>query len=180
MSKTRKLVYTAAFVALSCVANLIEIDFSIIKITFTYTVCFLAGIYLGVLPAIAVGCLGDLIIAFIKYGAPNPLITVASTLMALIPALVFTLFKFNKYAKLLISGALCLIFCTFGVNSLALYLMRYVVDGVGTVNYFVYLSTRLPQIVPFVVNMTIVATLIDQPVVERIFIGFKGKPEKES
>lgn len=169
MSKTQKLVYTAVFVALSCVANLIEIDFTVIKLTFTYTVCFLAGIYLGIIPAFAVGCLGDLIVAFIKYGAPNPLITVASTLMAVIPALVYRIPKLDKFSKLAISGLACLIFCTFGVNSLALWLMRYVVDGVASVPYFVYLVTRLPQLLPFAVNMTVVALLIEQPIINRIF-----------
>lgn len=123
MNKTYKLALTAMLTALSVVANFLTIPITTTNaISFTILFAFIAGIYLGALPAMAVGFLGDLIGHFIRpLGAYNWFMGLSYLLMGLIPALIYKL-KINKTLKLIISLAIFLVVCSCGLNSFGLWL----------------------------------------------------------
>ncbi len=167
MNKTIKLTYIAVLAALCVLANVFSIQMSGSNyLTFTYIPCFLAGMYLGIIPAAAVGLVGDVIGFLINPTGPqfNPLVCLASTLLGVIPALIYKLPKINKVWKLLISLAVCLVVCTAGINTLALWLMYGAKNGK---TFFAYLGTRLPfQMIMLAVNGVILFTLQQSKVIE--------------
>lgn len=113
--------------ALSVVANFLTIPITTNNaVSFTIFFAFIAGIYLGAVPAMAVGFLGDLIGHFIHpLGAYNWFMGLSYLLMGLIPALIYKL-KLNKVLKLIISLAIFLIVCSLGLNTFGLWL-QYIV-----------------------------------------------------
>lgn len=127
MNKTYKLALTAMLTALSVVANFLTIPITTNNaVSFTIFFAFIAGIYLGAVPAMAVGFLGDLIGHFIHpLGAYNWFMGLSYLLMGLIPALIYKL-KLNKVLKLIISLAIFLIVCSLGLNTFGLWL-QYIV-----------------------------------------------------
>ena len=142
VSNTQKIVYIALLTALCTAVNVLTYyPVSYIAISFTATVCFLAGFLLGAKAGFAVGFIGDLIGAILfPQGVYNPLIGLASGLMGLIPGVVFDYFGGNRYLKVVISAVLCLIICTSGLNTLGLYLIY----GLGKKTFWAYLIVRLP------------------------------------
>ena len=93
--------------ALSIVANALTIPITPSNaISFTIVIAFIAGIYLGALPAVTVGFVGDLIghILF-PMGAYNWFMGISCALTGLIPALIYKL-KLSKLWKLCISLAI--------------------------------------------------------------------------
>lgn len=127
MNKTYKLALTAMLTALSVAANFLTIPITTNNaVSFTIFFAFIAGIYLGTIPAMAVGFLGDLIGHFIHpLGAYNWFMGLSYLLMGLIPALIYKL-KLNKVLKLIISLAIFLIVCSLGLNTFGLWL-QYIV-----------------------------------------------------
>lgn len=127
MNKTYKLALTAMLTALSVAANFLTIPITTNNaVSFTIFFAFIAGIYLGTVPAMAVGFLGDLIGHFIHpLGAYNWFMGLSYLLMGLIPALIYKL-KLNKVLKLIISLAIFLIVCSLGLNTFGLWL-QYIV-----------------------------------------------------
>ena len=151
LTRTQKLVYVSVLTAISAALNVLTYyPVSYIAISFTMTVCFTAGILLGAKASFAVGFIGDLIGAIIFPAGPyNPLICIASGLMGLIPGVIFQYFKGNLYVKTAISALLCLIICTSGLNTFALWLMY----GMGRKTFWAYLIVRLPwQVLVAAVN----------------------------
>jgi len=142
LSETQKIVYIAMLTAISTVLNYFTFyPASYIAVSFTATVCFVAGITLGANAGFAVGFIGDLIGAIIFPAGPyNPLIGLASGLMGFIPGIIFQYFKGNLYLKTVISAVLCLLICTSGINTFALWLMY----GLGKKTFWAYLIVRLP------------------------------------
>ena len=90
--------YCALLVALSVIANTFTVYFNFAgsnALSFTYTVCFLAGAFFGPFAGFLVGACGDLIGWLINPsgGAFNPLIVFTSGLLGLIPGIVFMIVK---------------------------------------------------------------------------------------
>ena len=90
--------YCAVLVALSVIANTFTVYFNFAgsnALSFTYTVCFLAGAFFGPFAGFLVGACGDLIGWLINPagGAFNPLLTLTSGLLGLIPGIVFMVVK---------------------------------------------------------------------------------------
>ncbi|MBO4539410.1 MAG: folate family ECF transporter S component [Clostridia bacterium] len=90
--------YCAVLVALSVIANTFTVYFNFAgsnALSFTYTVCFLAGAFFGPFAGFIVGACGDLIGWLINPagGAFNPLLTLTSGLLGLIPGIVFMVVK---------------------------------------------------------------------------------------
>lgn len=90
--------YCAVFVALSVIANTFTVYFNFAgsnALSFSYTVCFLAGALFGPFAGFIVGAGGDLIGWLINPagGAFNPLITLTSGFLGLLPGLVFLVVK---------------------------------------------------------------------------------------
>ncbi len=123
MNKTYKLALTAMLTALSIVANFLTIPITPSNaVSFTIFFAFIAGIYLGPLPAVAVGFLGDLIGHFIHpFGAYNWFMGLSYMLMGLIPALIYKT-KLNRIVKLILSLTTFLIVCSLGLNTFGLWL----------------------------------------------------------
>lgn len=192
MNKTLKLCLTALLTALSVAANFLTVPIAPNKfVSFMLVFCFIAGMYLGVLPAAAVGFLGDLIAHFIHpFGAYNMFVGLSCALAGIIPALVYKL-KINKIWKLIISLTLFFIVCSAFLNTFGLWLQIIVgVDAspIGLWQYFtmdkggikksfwVYLAGRLPvQAINLAVNGVIIGVLQQTRVLERLFAKMKSK-----
>ena len=127
--------YCAVLVALSVITNTFTVYFSFggsNALSFTYTVCFLSGALFGPFAGFIVGACGDLIGWLINPagGAFNPVITLTSGLLGLLPGVVFFVakklvrdkVKFNKLTAVwtVISFVVTWIVCT-NANTIAMY-----------------------------------------------------------
>ena len=186
MNKTFKLTCTAMLTALSVVANLFTIPIGQNNaISFTFVLCFVAGVYLGVIPAMAVGYLGDLIAHFIHpMGAYNWFLALSSLLFGVICAMCYKL-KWKKILKLLLATVVCYVVCTCFLNTFGLWL-QYIVgvdtSPIGLFQFFtmdkggikksfwVYLAGRAPyQLINTVVNAVIVGVLQQTKALDKLF-----------
>ncbi|MEG1923730.1 MAG: folate family ECF transporter S component [Clostridia bacterium] len=169
--------YTAILTALCALANIYSIPISGSSsnfLSFTYIPCFLAGIYLGVPAAFFVGAIGDVLGCLIApKGAWLPLIILASSLIGVIPGILFYLFnKKNNENKrpilkrnilLWISLVFVLIICTSGINTLTLW-MTY---SKGK-TFWVYLGARLPtQLFVLLINGILLSILTSTPIIHK-------------
>lgn len=186
MNKTYKLALTAMLTALSIVANALTIPITPNNaISFTILIAFIAGIYLGALPAVAVGFLGDLIghIVFPMGGAYNWFVGLSCALTGLIPALVYRL-KINRILKLAISLAIYLVVCSLFLNTFGFWL-QYVVgvdpSPIGLWQFFamdkggikksfwVYLGARAPFIlINWIVNGILVGIIQQTKILDKL------------
>ena len=123
MNKTYKLALTGMLTALSIAANMLTIPLTPSNgISFTIVIAFIAGIYLGAIPAVAVGYLGDLIGHFIfPMGAYNWFMGLSCALCGLIPALIYKL-PLNRLLKLVISLVIYLAVCSLCLTTLGFWL----------------------------------------------------------
>ena len=186
MNRTFKLTCTAMLTALSVVANASTIPIGQNNvISFTFVACFVAGVYLGIVPAMVVGYVGDLIAHFIHpLGAYNWFIALSSLLFGVICALCYKL-KWHKLLRLLLATVACYVVCTCFLNTFGLWL-QYVVSvdpgPVGLYEFFtmdqsgikksfwVYLAARASyQLINTVVNAVIVGVLQQTKALDILF-----------
>lgn len=186
MNKTFKLTCTAMLTALSVVANIFTVPIGQNNVvSFTFVMCFVAGVYLGVVPAIVVGYVGDLLAHFIHpIGAYNWFIALSSLLLGVICALTYKI-KCHKLLKLLLATLICFVVCTCFLNTFGLWL-QYIVGvdpgPIGLIQFFqmdksgikksfwVYLIARAPyQLINTVVNAVIVGTLQQTKALDKLF-----------
>ena len=140
-STTFRITTIAMLTALSLVFNIFSISPSnVLKISFIMIPCMLAGLWFGPIDGFIVGAMGDFL-GWLMHpdGAWLPLITLACGLLGLIPGFIRYL-KINCYLKIIISTVICLIICTSGLNTFALWL----VYASGKKTFWVYLWARLP------------------------------------
>ncbi|MCM1534213.1 MAG: ECF transporter S component [Corallococcus sp.] len=188
MNKTYKLALTAMFCALSVVSNIATIPVTQNNaVSFTVVIAFLAGIYLGALPAAAVGFLGDLIghLVFPIGGAYNWFVGLSCAIAGVIPALVYKL-KTNEILKLIISLSVFFAVCSVCLNTFGFWL-QYIVGAdpspVGLWQFFtmeksgikksfwVYLLTRLPfTLLNTAINGIIVGILRQTRVLDKLLL----------
>ncbi|MCM1195313.1 MAG: ECF transporter S component [Firmicutes bacterium] len=188
MNKTYKLALTAMFCALSVVSNIATIPVTQNNaVSFTVVIAFLAGIYLGALPAAAVGFLGDLIghLVFPIGGAYNWFVGLSCAITGVIPALVYKL-KTNEILKLIISLSVFFAVCSVCLNTFGFWL-QYIVGAdpspVGLWQFFtmeksgikksfwVYLLTRLPfTLLNTAINGIIVGILRQTRVLDKLLL----------
>lgn len=169
MSGARKIAYTAVFVALSVVANMFSVPLTGSNyLSFTYLVCFLAGIYLGFVPGLAVGFLGDLLgHLLMPYGAYNPFVALSSTLLGVIPALVWRIPKLKRADKLLLATVACAIVCTAGLNTLGLWYFY----AKTSKTFWVYLGGRVPfQLIMVAVNYVLTYVVVETKVLDKLIL----------
>lgn len=194
MNKTYKLVCIAMLTALSIVANLVTIPLlGTNSMSFTVAVCFFAGIYFGVLPAAAVGFVGDLIAHFIlPMGAYNWFIALSTTLFGVICALVYKL-KLPKLLNLAIAAAICYVVCLCGLNTFGLWLyycakvpptpsglVQFFTMDKSTISkgFFAYLAARAPwSAINIVVNAVVVAGLVQSGLIEKLMSRVKNNAD---
>lgn len=198
MNKTYKISLTAMLTALSIVANALTIPLTPSNaISFTIVIAFVAGIYLGAVPGIAVGFLGDLIghIVFPMGGAYNWFMGLSCALMGLIPALVYKL-KLNAIWKLGISLVIYLAVCSLCLNTFGFWLQYVVVvdpSPVGLWQFFtmdksgikksfwLYLGGRAPFIlVNWIVNGVIVGIIQQTKILDKLLLKSTVNTQKEA
>lgn len=175
-TRVQKITTIAILSALSIVANIFSVPITGSNyLSFVYIPCFLAGIYLGIIGGAAVGFMGDVVGFLIHPTGPyNPLITVATVLLAVIPAIAFKFLKAPTVAKLIFSLILTTLICTCGINTVALWLMY----GIGKKTFWVYLWGRLPfQLLMVLVNG--IALIIIVPSLDKIFLKLNANEQEE-
>ena len=167
---TRDIAFAAVLVALGIVTNTFALDTGTHSITFTYTICFVAGHFFGPLVGAIVGGIGDLVGCLAKGYTPNPLILVGSILVGLLPGILQLLSRKIKvkkevYAPLwtAISFVLTFIVVTAFWNTFALWFTY----ARQSRTYWVYMAARLPlQTLVWAVNMGL--SLVLYPIVSRV------------
>lgn len=202
MNKTYKLALTATLTALSIVANALTIPLTPSNaISFTILIAFTAGIYLGPLPAVTVGFLGDLIghIVFPMGGAYNWFVGLSSALCGLIPAIIYKL-PLKKWAKLSVSLALYLVVCSLCLNTFGFWL-QYVVgvdpSPIGLWQFFamdkggikksfwVYLGARIPfLLLNWIANGILVGVVQQTKILDKLLLktdnAVRATPDKNA
>ncbi len=189
MNKTYKLALTGMLTALSITANMLTIPLTPSNgISFTIVIAFIAGIYLGAIPAVAVGYLGDLIGHFIfPMGAYNWFMGLSCALCGLIPALIYKL-PLNRLLKLVISLVIYLAVCSLCLTTLGFWLQFIVgVDPspIGLWQYFtmdkggikksfwVYLAGRAPfMLINWAVNGVIIGIIQQTKILDKLLKRF--------
>ena len=197
MSKTYKLTCIAVLSALSVIANFCTIPLpGNNAVSFTLAVCFFTGIYFGILPAMAVGYIGDLVAHLIHpLGEYNWFMALSITLYGVICALVYKA-KAPKSIKLVVSAVICYIVCLCGLNSFGLWL-QYVValhpgpwgvwqliagdHGVIKKTFWVYMLARAPMsAVNLAVNTVIVGILQESSSITKLVTRLKREKSQKT
>lgn len=158
LTETQRVCHIAVFTAICVAVNVFSFSpSSSITVSLLATVCTVAGFLYGPKDAFIIGFTGDLIGAIIyPMGAYNPLIGLASGLMGMIPAIVFS-WSGNVYTKVAISTLITLGVCTCGLNTFGLWLFY----GLGKKTFYAYLFARLPfQIIVALGNAVLSVVLI--------------------
>lgn len=135
---TKRLVLTAAFIALATVANAyitVRVG-TLFKFSPVLAIYFFAGYYLGAPLGFLVGAAGD-VLGWLLFtdGAYNPLIGLSNALCCLIPALMFGLKRPVKttYLKFALKAGLaylvCFLLCTVGITSYGIWLYTAYIQG---------------------------------------------------
>lgn len=197
MNKTLKIACTAVMTALSIVANIFTVPiYGSNAISFTIVFCFLTGIYLGIVPAIVVGYVGDLLAHFIMpKGSYNWFIALSALLFGLICALVYKM-KCRKIFKLIIATAITFVVCSVFLNTFGLWLNFIVgVDPspIGLIQFFgmdkggikksfwVYMWGRLPfQAINMAANVIIVGIVQQTKVLDKVIYKLSNNNEAKA
>ena len=169
LSQTKKVTYTALFTALATLFNILTVDTGLqyFVISLVSIPCFLAGVKVGPVYAFVTGFTADVLGAIIHPLGPYlPLIGLASGLLGFIPGMVFKYFKGNAYLKAAISFILCLIICTAGLNTYALYSAY----SKGK-TFFAYLALRFP----FQAIVALINFILSLIIARAIALSSKGK-----
>lgn len=158
--------YCAVLVALALVANTYTVYIGIGNsnaLSFSYTVCFIAGAFFGPLAGFIVGACGDALGWVINPsgGAFNPAIVVVSGLIGVISGVVFLIAKkIGKQDKLIALTVISFIFifliCT-NLNTVAMYF--YYMSG--KYSFWAYYAIRTPkQIIFWAINLVCCIVLV--------------------
>ena len=167
---TRDVAFAAVLTALGIVANSVSINTGVFSLSFSYTVCFLAGHFFGPLVGAIVGMVGDMVGCFVQGYSPNPLILLGSVLVGLLPGLIQLLSKVVRvpaklYAPLWIVLSYVAVYAVVTVfwNTFALWFSF----ARSSKSYWVYMAGRVPmQTVVWAINMAL--TFVLYPIASRV------------
>lgn len=193
MNKTLKLALTAMLCALAVVANVYTIPLTPSKsnvVSFAILPTFVAGAYLGVISAVTVGVLGDLVGHLIApMGAYNWFVGLSWVLFGLIVALVCKT-KWAWLAKVVTALSICFVVCTCALNTFGLWLQvivgvspspsgiaQWLAMDAGGIrkSFWVYLGSRLPfQAINVGVNGVVVALVVHSAPLQKFFTRQSG------
>lgn len=159
--------YIALLTAMSAICNIFTVLIGVgnsFAISFSYIPCFISGAFFGPLAGFLTGMLGDLLgILIAPKGDFNPLIMLGSSLLGLIPGIVFfvarrmTKKSFNYMAPTIVSFILVFLIVT-NINTIGLYLFYF--RGAGKTLLAVY-ALRLPkQLIVWAINLVICIILV--------------------
>lgn len=156
LSPAAKVAYLGIFTALSVLVNVFSVPLGDLQLSFTFTICFLAGTLFGGVGGLTVGAVGDLLGVLIQGYAPLWFVTLNTACIGFISGMVMNIrlpFKGAAYVKALIAFLLCFAVCTCGINAYGFYHLY----GTGaaftgwvetnfpnvTKPYFLYIAYRL-------------------------------------
>ena len=172
--RTRFIAFTALFAAIAVVVKMFTVPFGVggsLKLTFTYVPAFLAGALFGPFSGFLVGVIADVLGFFIggQKGIPNPIITVTSGLLGLLPGVIFWIFKrfrgenFNLIVPTVLSFLSVLLICT-NLNTVANYIYNFGFAKDRFNTFWAYAVYRTPgQAVVWAVNL-IIGVIVITPV----------------
>jgi ECF transporter S component (folate family) len=124
LSKTQKLAYISMFVALCVVANIFQIPFPLVQVSFVATIACLAGVLLGPIEGFSIAFIGDLIAGIIApTGVYSPIIGVGTALFGLVPGLMFYYSKRGDVFNGIISFIITFILTSVIINTIGLTLI---------------------------------------------------------
>lgn len=166
---TAKIAYIAMFVAINVVIGAVAPRIGSLKITLSYTVCFLSGYFFGPVAGALTGGIGDLLGCLFGGYMPNPVILLGNVLVGLIPGLV-SLIKMPKlkkaepYVHIVISYLIVFVVCTLFINTYGNYLL-----GLAKSNtYWVYMGIRAGTQSP-IVAVNLALTFAAYPLFLRVY-----------
>lgn len=150
----KNVAYVALLAAVSVILNTLTITMpgSGFAVSFTYIPTFVAGFFFGPGAGFIVGFVGDVLGCIIwPKGAWLPLITLASSMMGVIPGLIRYI-PWNEKILLVLSFVTTYVVCSAGLNTFALWHAY----AATKKTFWVYLVARLPvQITNMTVNMIV-------------------------
>lgn len=160
---TKKVTYTAIFIALALVMKLIGKALTItdsITITFIYIPWLLSGVILGPLCGCLVGLTSDVLgnLIFVGMAGFNPLTLLSNTLYALPIALLYKTNIKSDYLKVILGSTISLFVCTLGIGSFAIYWYYGYIQYIGYFQWFI--ASRLLQPIILVVNVVILCIMV--------------------
>ena len=168
---TKNIAFAAVLAALCVVTNSFAIATGPFKLTFSYTVCFIAGHFFGPIVGGLVGVFGDAMGCLAKGYAPNPLLSVGSILIGVLPGLIQYLSRLLKIKNrdlygvvwTIVSLVVVYVVVTVFWNTFALWLMY----QQGKKTFWAYLAIRIgPQTVVWAINLGL--SLVLYPVLSRV------------
>ena len=165
LSLTKKIAYISVLTALCSLTNMYSLNIDkTFSISFIAIPCFVAGCLLGYIEGFAVGFVGDLIGCMIMpKGTYSPILSLSSGLWGFIPGVIFKYLDINDYIKTVISFLICLIVCTWFLNSFGLWYIY----AMGKKTFWVYMYLRIPlQSLNTLINGVLCLALI--PVLKKI------------
>ncbi|MDR3263166.1 MAG: folate family ECF transporter S component [Clostridiales bacterium] len=175
-SATLKITYTAVFIALSAALNSLSKNSPVFSLSFTYTIDFFAGLFLGPVYGFFAAFWGDLIGFFVNSGGYPylPITGISSGFLAFIPgALMNARFLERAYARLkkvnqrilfksaqiIVCMLLITVVCTAGLNTYSLF-VTFSTRPKDLTNFLAYLFARLPAQLPIIAMNTVIIALV--------------------
>lgn len=169
----KTLSYTAMLTAICALSNIFTVYLGggSFALSFAYIPCFISGAFFGPFAGFVTGLLGDLIGVWIApKGDLNPIILLSSSLLGLIPGVVFFLARkkpiknINIIVPTVISLVLVFLICT-NLNTLGLYLFYF--KGVGKTLKAVYILRLPKQLIIWAINL-IICIIIVRPIAKML------------
>lgn len=170
----KTLSYTAMLTAVCALCNIFTVLLGVggsFAISFTYIPCFISGAFFGPLAGFITGLFGDLLGVWIApKGDLNPIILLSSSLLGLIPGIVFWIYKkipiknINIVVPTVISLVLVFAICT-NLNTIGLYLFYF--RGAGKTLEAVYILRMPKQLIIWSINL-IICIIIVKPVAKML------------
>ncbi len=109
---SKRIALISIFIALCVVINSFEINLSNeLKLSFTITVCTLAGLFTGFIGGAITGFLGDLLGCIFTGLTPIPLLSVSNALLGFIPGLAFDLCRRFIGGISAVKGIIIIVIC---------------------------------------------------------------------
>ena len=157
---SKRIALIAVFIALCVVINSFEINLSNeLKLSFTITVCTLAGLFTGFIGGALAGFLGDILGCVFTGLTPIPLLSVSNTLLGLIPGLAFDLYKLFAKKPSTVIAVIIVILCQLLIfSTVTLFINTYAIwdfYGIGAKVTKSYIAWTIARVFPIqLINST--------------------------
>ena len=124
LSRTQKIAYIAIMSALCVAVNVLQIPTPLAQLSLVATVCFIAGVLLGPVEGFSVALIGDLIAGIVApMGVYSPIIGIGTSLLGLVPGVIFAYFKGKDWLKAIIAYLITFVLTSFILNTIGLCLI---------------------------------------------------------